>query len=71
MKATVPTGREVSGTQPPWDRPQRCTVIDGMPVEGASRTDRIEGATESCRRSVSEESLSEVRRSERDRVFVN
>ncbi|MCE1236079.1 MAG: hypothetical protein LWW93_06935 [Hyphomicrobiales bacterium] len=71
MKPKFLVGQEVVWAQPPSNRLQRCTVIRVMPVESASRTYRIKGAGESCERSVSEESLSEIRRSERDRVFAN
>jgi hypothetical protein len=69
MKTKFLTGQEVSWTPAPMVRPQRCTVVRVMPIENASRTYRIKGATESCERSVPEESLSEIRTSERDRVF--
>ncbi len=71
MKPKFLVGQEVVWAQTPSNRLQRCTVIRVMPVESASRTYRIKGAGESCERSVSEESLSEIRRSERDRVFAN
>lgn len=71
MKPKFLVGQEVVWAQTASNRLQRCTVIRVMPVESASRTYRIKGAGESCERSVSEESLSEIRRSERDRVFAN
>lgn len=70
MKSKFLVGQEVAWTPTPSNRPQRCTVIRVMPLESASRTYRIKGAGDSYERSVSEESLSEIRRSERDRLFA-
>lgn len=71
MKSKFLVGQEVAWKQTRSNRSQRCTVIRVMPLESASRTYRIKGAGESCERSVSEESLSEIRRSECDRIFAN
>lgn len=69
MKTKFLVGQEVTWTPAPSVRPQRCTVVRVMPAERAPRTYRIKGATESCERSVSEDTLSAIRRSDPDRLF--
>lgn len=69
MKTKFVTGQVVTWTPAPMVRPQRCTVVRVMPVENASRTYRIKGASETCERSVPEESLSAIQSSPRERAF--
>lgn len=71
MKTKFMVGQEVTWTPAPSVKPQRCTVVRVMPVESAMRIYRIKGAAESYERSVPEDTLSEFRRSERDRVFTD
>lgn len=69
MKAIFRIGQEVSWNGGTNGRPLRCTVVRVMPAETAVQVYRVQGTTERFERSVSEDTLSPVTRSERERLF--
>lgn len=69
MKALFRIGQEVTWTGNTNGRPLRCKVVRVMPVEHDVQTYRVQGLAERFERSVTEESLSKVGQSERERIF--
>lgn len=69
MKALYRIGQEVNWTGNLNGRPLRCKIVRVMPAEHAVQTYRVQGIAERFERSVTEESLSKVGMSERERIF--
>lgn len=69
MKANFRIGQEVTWTGGANGRPLRCKVVRVMPADDTAQTYRVQGLAERFERSVSEETLSKVVKTERERIF--
>lgn len=69
MKANFRIGQEVTWTGGANGRPLRCKVVRVMPADDTVQTYRVQGLAERFERSVSEETLTKIGQSERERIF--